>query len=644
MAKSAKKRVLNKTGNFHVESLEPRLVLTSFIFPAFVNGQFEFGDPSQDAPYGLENTFALESIPGADKTIYLDFDGHHSVNNSWGHNIQFPAFNRNGSPNDFSNSELVEIQKTWQNVAEDFLPFNVNVTTTDPGIAALTRTGGNDSTYGVRAVATQATNGFGNGIGGVAITNSFNDSVDNPVFAFNKGTTNGGMTISHEVGHSLGLAHDGLGNQTYHPGTGSGATGWGPIMGAPFGKNLTQWSNGDYVGATSQQNDLAIIANIINGFGYRGDDFGNGIGNAAILDPSEPLFEWGIIERNTDVDFFEFTTAGGNVVLDIRPFGEDPNLDILARLYNSAGEEIASDNGVSVLRAGFDQSLAAGSYFVSVEGTGRDPRYSDYGSLGFYTIEGNIPASTIDGDFDDNGVLDGVDIDLLVANIAIGPADPGVFDLTGDGNVDLDDRDAWLAEAGATNLASGNSYLLGDANLDGTVDGQDFTAWNANKFTDIAAWTAGDFTANGTVDGQDFTEWNAHKFTSADSIGGNSRVEAGIVGELDDAPFWPLSDDAFYHDNHDEFPRHEREAIFADGAVANLDQLNSHSHSRSDIKGLPTNSQNKSGANHLNTTARPYGRSEFAEQNHSQRRQGVEQHQDSDDWIAAADEIFGAIA
>ena len=44
--------------------------------------------------------------------------------------------------------------------------------------------------------------------------------------------------------------------------------------------------------------------------------------------------------------------------------------------------------------------------------------------------------------------------------------------------VDLADRDQWLAAAGARNLPSGNAYSLGDSNLDGTVDGQDFVLWN----------------------------------------------------------------------------------------------------------------------------------------------------------------------
>ena len=84
--------------------------------------------------------------------------------------------------------------------------------------------------------------------------------------------------------------------------------------------------------------------------------------------------------------------------------------------------------------------------------------------------------------------------------------------------VNLDDRDVWLADAGAVNLPSGNAYLLGDATLDGVVDGQDFIEWNDNKFTSIAAWCAGDFSADGTVDGQDFILWNDNKFMSADGV------------------------------------------------------------------------------------------------------------------------------
>ena len=129
------------------------------------------------------------------------------------------------------------------------------------------------------------------------------------------------------------------------------------------------------------------------------------------------------------------------------------------------------------------------------------------------TLSITAPMTTCD--FSGDGACDLTDIDLLVAAIAAGTNDP-TFDLTGDGFVDTADRDQWLADAGAMNLASGNSYLLGDANLDGSVDVSDFNIWNNNKFTAVAAWSSGDFNSDGSIDVSDFNIWNTNKFNSAD--------------------------------------------------------------------------------------------------------------------------------
>jgi glucose/arabinose dehydrogenase len=118
------------------------------------------------------------------------------------------------------------------------------------------------------------------------------------------------------------------------------------------------------------------------------------------------------------------------------------------------------------------------------------------------------------GDFTGDGVYDCSDIDLLVGQIAA-QTNGSLFDLTGDGLVDVADRDFWLSVAGQANLGAGRSYQLGDANLDGTVDGQDFLIWNNNKFTDSNGWCGADFTADGTTDGADFLKWNNNKFQSA---------------------------------------------------------------------------------------------------------------------------------
>jgi glucosylceramidase len=120
-------------------------------------------------------------------------------------------------------------------------------------------------------------------------------------------------------------------------------------------------------------------------------------------------------------------------------------------------------------------------------------------------------------DFNDDGQLDIEDIDRLMIEVS-GGSNGALFDLTQDGLVDLDDVSQWLADAGASNLPSGNAFLFADSNLDGVVDGLDFIAWNASKFTIGRRWSQGEFNGDGVIDGQDFIVWNGNKFTSSDEV------------------------------------------------------------------------------------------------------------------------------
>ena len=170
-------------------------------------------------------------------------------------------------------------------------------------------------------------------------------------------------------------------------------------------------------------------------------------------------------------------------------------------LVTIAGGEQGFVDELTVLRATPGDVISVGVAIVT-DGTS---------TVNFSEIERVVVDA---GDFNFDGMVGGSDIDALVAAIAAGD-NPPALELTGDRRVDTDDLQSWLALAGAANLPSGNSYLVGDANLDGIVDGSDFNAWNANKFQPTAAWTAGDFNADGNVDGSDFNLWNAHKFQSA---------------------------------------------------------------------------------------------------------------------------------
>ena len=113
------------------------------------------------------------------------------------------------------------------------------------------------------------------------------------------------------------------------------------------------------------------------------------------------------------------------------------------------------------------------------------------------------------GDLDNSGTTDADDIDRLLANY--GPATDWLLDLNVDGLVDMSDLTIMVEEIVGT--------LMGDANLDGVVDGLDFVVWNDNKFTSGTGWASGDFNGDGITDGVDFTIWNSFKFQSGS--GGN---------------------------------------------------------------------------------------------------------------------------
>ena len=146
----------------------------------------------------------------------------------------------------------------------------------------------------------------------------------------------------------------------------------------------------------------------------------------------------------------------------------------------------------------------------------RDLDETDFGEVQDYLNNKYFGAPGPECDLDGDNDCDTDDIDLLTAEIAAGTNDPA-FDLTDDDLVNLDDRDAWLSLAGEENIGPGRAYLLGDANLDETVDGADFLAWNSNKFLPADAWSLGDFNADGTIDGADFLIWNNFKFQSSDA-------------------------------------------------------------------------------------------------------------------------------
>ncbi len=233
-------------------------------------------------------------------------------------------------------------------------------------------------------------------------------------------------------------------------------------------------------------------------------------------------------DQNRDTGFFgsgSFLAAGADFLLQgpslynfVGPTQEDFSWNFLQT--GPWDDSPATDIEVAIPRSFFG---AITQFDFYINGANSDfatedfyPDFANGGSSGdFFTYTFGAPP-TADPDFNNDNLLNCADINALVAQISAGTNNPA-FDLTSNGTVDLADRNSWLASAGNVNLPSHNPYRLGDANLDGVVDGSDFGIWNSHKFTSLSEWCAGDFNADGAIDGSDFGIWNSNKFTSSDS-------------------------------------------------------------------------------------------------------------------------------
>lgn len=323
---------------------------------------------------------SYSSRPSATAVLYIDFDGEIVTDTSWneGRTINAPA-------SGFSSTQIKEI---FDRVKEDFWVFNIDVTT-NPNRYASAPVGKR-----MRCIVTP-NNAAAPGAGGVAMLHSFRRagsdlfSATIPCWVFNVGSAKScADAVTHEFGHTLGLRHDGRTNpvEEYYAGHGTGATGWAPIMGVGYYKQLVHWSKGEYADSSNTEDDLAVIAGTPNGFGFVADDF------AGTVTAAWPFLGGsisGIISQQTDTDLFAFTTSGGNVRFGATPAIADPNVDILMELLDSSGALIASSNPPNALNASLSQTLTAGSYYLRVSGVGKDTPttgYSAYGCVGTYRL------------------------------------------------------------------------------------------------------------------------------------------------------------------------------------------------------------------------------------------------------------------
>jgi hypothetical protein len=493
----------------------------------------------------LASVPALDSRAGAYAKLYLDFNG--DTTSTWGSYSPgtTPAYDTDGDPTSFSSAELTSMHQIFDRVAEKYSPFNIDVTTVDPGNLNNKQT--------LKVVIGGDGAWLGSPSGGVAYVGGFSNSASNEVFVFPKNLGNGyaqyvAEAAAHESGHGFGLQHqssyDSAGNKTseYAPANGAGDA---PIMGNSYTARRGMWWLGTpSTSSTGLQDDMSVISSSTNGFGYRADDFGNSLPAASALTLNgTALSGAGVIEKTGDSDVFSFTAGAGALTLSVNPSSAGGMLDAKIDLRNASGTVLASsDSGLS---ESLNTTVTQGTYYLSIASHG------GYGDVGQYTIGGTETGVTVtpqptapvapsalsaqatsttsvrltwtDNASDETGFKiyssrDGSNWTLL------GTVGANVTSVDNTGlrknqtyyykvrayNAVGDSTDSNIASAKTSYTAS--SALKGDINFDGVVDFSDLVILSQNYNTSVAtatggnadlAWQQGDMNDDGVVDFND---------------------------------------------------------------------------------------------------------------------------------------------
>ena len=350
-------------------------------------------DISKISPSGrarLRESNMGTTFPASETLLYLDFDGA----------MVRPGFGGVGYSSGTGQTSLYtsaivnslrslpaapltpeQINQIVALVADDFSPFNIRITTDLSEYASYPRN------LRQLHIITTFPNvvGLPFGIGGISpFTLDF--IANQPSFSFasvfidpNIGIFGGSLewlasTISHEVGHSIGLDHQpqlvSLPTNPcsfafeYNRGYGSGPLGFAPIMG--FGdKRVNNWfaqcRGGNF--RPSAQDDYEFISSRIQ---VRSDDFPNTLGPGSVITSNEitGILEGNKATGNPDVDFIKFNVRNpGPINISVT----SENIDIKASLYQG-GRLIGEYNDPDDTHVQINAPKAAGMLFLKIEG------------------------------------------------------------------------------------------------------------------------------------------------------------------------------------------------------------------------------------------------------------------------------------
>ncbi len=386
----------------------------------------------------------LSSRPGAAYTVYLNFDGF-AFNGNWGGDVRTVP----GTTPAYSGS-TAQLREIWARTAEKYAPFNVNVTTVDPAIAAGQATtdtvrqsyydntarlmhtvvGGNGSWFGGGGVSYVGVTQ--NSYTGTGFSNGYHTN-----WAFSAQSPGNLQFVAdvsaHENGHGFGLNHQSdytsnTSNNEYSSNANSTGNGsFAPIMGNSYdtqrgtfrvGTQLVKNGSGAVTGSTIQNDVQVIRAN--SGMTYTEDGIGHSFATATLLPLAgtsvDSTLAKGVIVptatapdplgiNNYSKDYFRFSMGtAGAITMNLANGGDwlTPGIASIGATLRSKLNIYQAGNlatpfafgteSASTLFSTFNGTLSAGDYIAEITSfggfqSGFDAN-SKYFSMGSYVLSG----------------------------------------------------------------------------------------------------------------------------------------------------------------------------------------------------------------------------------------------------------------